>query len=65
MEGRLEWVQDEEEVGSRAGCRVENLRRARGGVLTFGAGMLATHRGMVNCGALLGGHALAIDCLCA
>ena len=41
MERRLKWAQDEEEVGSNADCRVADLTRAKGGVLTFGAAMPA------------------------
>ncbi len=57
MERRLEWAQDGEQVGSNAGCRVQDLPRARGEALTFGAGMLATDRKIVGCGAVLGGQA--------
>ena len=56
MERRLEWAQDGEEVGSN---RVKDPTRANGGVLTFGAARPATHRGMVTCGALLGGQPLS------
>src|SRR6266498_3605125 len=57
MERRFEWAQDGEEAGSNAGCRVEGLTRATGGVLSFGAGMLASDRKIVACGALVGRQA--------
>ncbi|SRR6266498_402060 len=57
MERRFEWAQDGEEISSNAGCRVENLTRAMGGLLTLGAGLLATDRKIVTCGALVGRQA--------
>jgi len=63
MERRFEWTQDGEEAGLNPGCRVEGLTRATGGVLTFGAAMLASDRGkatFVQASAFLPGAPLLV-----